>query len=154
MHYSVIQLRSQEQVRFRYMLEGFDKTWTDASARAWLTIQTFPRDVINSALAAFEMSDPRQIAETSVEIIQRPSHFYRTAWFLGCCLLSLAAAVWEARIPHAPSKLPFSGGIDRAESAGARNARHSSSKAVPEFPRCSKRTRVSVTPNPPRRRIY
>src|SRR5208282_2964400 len=31
-HYSVIQLRSQERVRFRYMLEGFDKNWTDASA--------------------------------------------------------------------------------------------------------------------------
>jgi ligand-binding sensor domain-containing protein len=33
MHYSVIQLRSQERVRFRYMLDGFDKNWTDASSR-------------------------------------------------------------------------------------------------------------------------
>ena len=34
MHYGVMQLRSQERIRFRYMLEGFDKTWSEASPRA------------------------------------------------------------------------------------------------------------------------
>jgi len=93
MHYSVIQLRSQEQVRFRYMLEGFDKAWTDASSRRVAYYTNLPPGRYQFRVAAFEMSDPRQIAETSIEIIQRP-HFYRTAWFLGCCLLSLAATVW------------------------------------------------------------
>jgi ligand-binding sensor domain-containing protein/signal transduction histidine kinase len=93
MHYSVIQLRSQEQVRFRYILEGFDKTWTDASSRRVAYYTNLPPGRYQFRVAAFEMSDPRQIAETSVEIIQRP-HFSRTAWFLGCCLLSLAATVW------------------------------------------------------------
>jgi signal transduction histidine kinase len=44
-------------------------------------------------VAAFEVSDPQQVAETAVEIVKRP-HFYRTAWFVGCSLLLLSASVW------------------------------------------------------------
>jgi ligand-binding sensor domain-containing protein/signal transduction histidine kinase len=92
-HYSVIQLRSQERVRFRYMLEGFDKEWTDASARRVAYYTNLPQGSYQFRVAAFEMSDPQHIAETGVEIVQKP-HFYRTAWFLGCCVLLLAACVW------------------------------------------------------------
>lgn len=92
-HYSVIQLRSQERVRFRYMLQGFDKSWTDASSRRAAYYTNLPPGSYQFRVAAFEMSDPQQIAETSLEIVQTP-HFYRTAWFLGCSLLLLAASVW------------------------------------------------------------
>jgi signal transduction histidine kinase/ligand-binding sensor domain-containing protein len=92
-HYSVIQLRSQERVRFRYMLEGFDKTWTDASSRRVAYYTNLPPGPYQFRVEAFEMSAPQQIAETAVQIVQRP-HFYRAAWFLGCCLLLLAASVW------------------------------------------------------------
>jgi ligand-binding sensor domain-containing protein/signal transduction histidine kinase len=92
-HYSVIQLRSQERVRFRYMLEGFDKEWTDASARRVAYYTNLPQGTYQFRVAAFEMSDPQHIAETAVEIVQKP-HFYRTAWFMGCCVLLLAACVW------------------------------------------------------------
>ena len=92
-HYSVIQLRSQERVRFRYMLDGFDKNWTDASSRRVAYYTNLPPGRYQFRVAAFEMSDPQQIAETAVEIVQTP-HFYRTAWFLGCSLLLLAASVW------------------------------------------------------------
>jgi signal transduction histidine kinase/ligand-binding sensor domain-containing protein len=92
-HYSVIQLRSQERVRFRYMLEGFDKNWTDASSRRVAYYTNLPPGSYQFRVEAFEMSAPQQIAESSVEIVQRP-HFYRTAWFLGCSLLLLAASVW------------------------------------------------------------
>ncbi len=44
-------------------------------------------------VAAFEMNNPEQIAEASLEIVQRP-HFYRTWWFLSCCVLALAGAAW------------------------------------------------------------
>jgi ligand-binding sensor domain-containing protein/signal transduction histidine kinase len=92
-HYSVIQLRSQERVRFRYMLEGFDKSWTDASSRRVAYYTNLPPGSYQFRVKAFEMSAPQQIAESAVEIVQRP-HFYRTAWFLGCSLLLLAASVW------------------------------------------------------------
>ncbi len=93
MHYSVIQLRSQERVRFRYMLEGFDKGWTEASSRRVAYYTNLPPRTYRFRVAAFEMNNPQQISETSVEIVQRP-HFYRTAWFLGCCVLLLAATIW------------------------------------------------------------
>jgi ligand-binding sensor domain-containing protein/signal transduction histidine kinase len=105
-HYSVIQLRSQERVRFRYMLEGFDKNWTDASSRRVAYYTNLPPGRYQFRIAAFEMSDPQQIAETTVEIVQRP-HFYRTAWFMGCSLLLLATLVWggyELRIRQVHSR--------------------------------------------------
>jgi len=93
MHYSVIQLRSQERVRFRYMLDGFDKRWTDASSPRVAYYTNLPPGHYHFRVAAFEMNNPQQISERSVEIIQQP-RFYRTWWFLGCCVLLLGAAVW------------------------------------------------------------
>jgi ligand-binding sensor domain-containing protein/signal transduction histidine kinase len=92
-HYSVIQLRSQERVRFRYRLDGFDKNWTEASSRRVAYYTNLPPGKYRFRVAAFEMNNPQLISETSVEIIQQP-HFYRTSWFLGCCLLSVIALVW------------------------------------------------------------
>jgi len=92
-HYSVIQLRSQGRVRFRYRLEGFEKNWTEASSRRVAYYTNLPPGHYRFRVAAFEMNNPRQTSETSVDIVQRP-HFYRTSWFLGCSVLLLVAAVW------------------------------------------------------------
>lgn len=92
-HYSVIQLRSQERVRFRYMLDGFDKTWTDASLRRVAYYTNLPPGRYRFRVAAFEMNNPQLISETSIEVVQNP-HFYRTPWFLASCVMLLGAAVW------------------------------------------------------------
>jgi signal transduction histidine kinase len=92
-HYSVIQLRSQERVRFRYMLEGFDKNWTDASSRRVAYYTNVPPGQYQFRVAALEMNNPQEISEKSIQIIQQP-HFYRTSWFVGCCVLLLAASIW------------------------------------------------------------
>jgi len=92
-HYSVIQLRSQERVRFRYKLDGFDRSWTEASSRRVAYYTNLPPGRYRFRVAAFEMNNPQQISETSSEIVQEP-HFYRTAWFLGSCMLATAALVW------------------------------------------------------------
>src|SRR5882672_7740680 len=39
------------------------------------------------------MNNPESVSEASLEFVQRP-HFYRTSWFLGCCVLLLGTAVW------------------------------------------------------------
>jgi ligand-binding sensor domain-containing protein/signal transduction histidine kinase len=93
LHYSVVLLRSQERVRFRYKLEGFDKNWTDDSSGRVAYYTNLPAGKYQFRVAAFEMNNPQQVSETSVEIVQRP-HFYRTGWFLSCCLLLSASAVW------------------------------------------------------------
>lgn len=94
-HYSVIQLRSQERVRFRYKLEGFDRNWTDASLRRVAYYTNLPPGQYRFRVAAFEVNNPQQVSETSVEMVQRP-HFYRAPWFIACCLLFAAAAAWGA----------------------------------------------------------
>jgi signal transduction histidine kinase len=95
LHYGVVLLRSQERIRFRYMLEGFDKTWSEASPSRVAYYTNLPPGPYQFRVAAFEMNNPEQVAAASLEIVQKP-HFYRTAWFLSCALLLLAAAVWGA----------------------------------------------------------
>ncbi len=94
-HYGVVLLRSQERIRFRYMLDGFDKIWSDASPARVAYYTNLPPGHYQFRVAAFEMNNPEQVASVSLEIVQRP-HFYRTSWFLGCALLLLGAAVWGA----------------------------------------------------------
>ncbi|MFZ1007099.1 MAG: two-component regulator propeller domain-containing protein [Candidatus Sulfotelmatobacter sp.] len=93
LHYSVIQLRSQERVRFRYLLKGFDQNWTEVSSRRVAYYTNLPPGSYQFRVVAFEMNNPEQISEASVEIVQRP-RFYRTSWFVACCLLVLGASVW------------------------------------------------------------
>ncbi len=92
-HYSVIQLRSQERVRFRYMLEGFDKNWTDASSRRVAYYTNVPPGRYQFRVQALEMNNPREISEKFIEIVQEP-HFYRTSGFLAGCVLVIAVSIW------------------------------------------------------------
>lgn len=92
-HYSIVLLRSQERVRFRYKLEGFDSSWVDASSRRVAYYTNLPAGKYNFRVAAFEMNTPADVAESSICITKKP-HFYRTRWFLSLCVLLLAAAVW------------------------------------------------------------
>jgi ligand-binding sensor domain-containing protein/signal transduction histidine kinase len=92
LHYGVVLLRSQERINFRYILDGFDKNWSDASAGRIAYYTNLPPGRYHFRVAAYEMNNPAQIAETSLEIVQEP-HFYRTLWFLGLCLLLAGGAV-------------------------------------------------------------
>jgi len=92
-HYGVVLLRSQERIRFRYMLEGFDKGWSDASPSRVAYYTNVPPGTYQFRVAAFEMNNPEQVASASLEIVQRP-HFYRTSWFLACIVALLGGCVW------------------------------------------------------------
>jgi len=93
LHYGVVLLRSQERVEFRYRLDGFDQDWSEASADRVAYYTNLPAGHYRFRVAAFEMNNQERIAEASLAIVQRP-HFYRTVWFLTCCMLALAGAVW------------------------------------------------------------
>jgi signal transduction histidine kinase len=94
-YYSAIRLRSQERVRFRYKLEGFDPDWTEAFGRRAAYYTNLPPGEYRFRVAAFEMSEPQSVSETTVRIDWQP-HFYRTAWFFTLCLALLLAAAWGA----------------------------------------------------------
>lgn len=105
-HFGVVLLRSQEQVRFRYMLDGFDKTWSEASLGRVAYYTNLPSGHYRFRVVAFEMNNPEQVAQASLEIVQRP-HFYRTAWFVGLCVLLAAGIAWalyQARLAQLRSR--------------------------------------------------
>ena len=95
LHYGVVLLRSQERIRFRYIMQGFDKNWSETSPARVAYYTNLPPGSYQFRVAAFEMNNPDQVAAASLEVVQRP-HFYRTAWFLSCAVLLLGAMVWGA----------------------------------------------------------
>ena len=90
--YAPILLRSQEGMRFRYKLDGFDQSWTDASSRRIATYTNLPAGTYTFRVAAFQVNDPQAVSEASISIMQKP-HLYRTPWFIACCVGLLAAAI-------------------------------------------------------------
>jgi signal transduction histidine kinase len=90
-HYTAIRLRSSERIRFRYMLEGFDRDWTEAAGRRVAYYTNLPPGSYRFRVAAYEVDDPRSTSEAVIGIELRP-HFYETVWFLALCAAALAAA--------------------------------------------------------------
>ena len=93
--WSPILLRSQEGMRFRYRLDGFDTHWSDASPRRVASWTNLPAGTYTFHVDAFEINRPQEVSELTMAVVQKP-HFWRTWWFLGLCLLTIAAAVLGA----------------------------------------------------------
>ena len=89
--YSAIRLRSQERMRFRYKLEGFDTEWTEAFGRRLAFYTNLPPGPYRFRVAAYEMNAPASVSEAAVDMYWKP-HFYATAWFLTMSVVAAAAA--------------------------------------------------------------
>jgi signal transduction histidine kinase/ligand-binding sensor domain-containing protein len=93
--YSAIRLRSQERIRFRYKLEGFDKEWVPALNRRVAYYTNLPPRQYRFLVQAFEMNMPERVAEASLPFTWR-AHFYRTWWFVALCIVVLLGVVFAA----------------------------------------------------------
>lgn len=92
-HFGAIRLRSQERIRFRYRLEGFEETWTETQGRRTASYTNIPSGRYRFRVLAFDMNGPRETSEAAVGIAWQP-HFYQAPWFFLLCFVSLVAAVW------------------------------------------------------------
>jgi ligand-binding sensor domain-containing protein len=90
--YGPIMLHSQIDMRFRYKLDGIDKDWIDAGSRRVAYYTSLPPGSFHFHVQTFSINSPSSISEASVTIEQQP-HFYRTWWFIACCLLTLAGII-------------------------------------------------------------
>ncbi len=99
LHYTAIRLRSPERLRFKYWMEGFDPSWTEAGQRRVAYYTNLPAGDYRFHVAAYEMNAPRQAAERLLSIQWRP-HFYQTAWFLSLCVLVATTAAWGSYRLH------------------------------------------------------
>ena len=98
--YSAVRLRSQERIRFRYMLEGFDRDWSEALQRRVAFYTNLPPGRYRFRVQAFEMNMPESVSEAVLPIEWRP-HLYRTPWFYALCAVLLVAtglAVYRLRL--------------------------------------------------------
>jgi ligand-binding sensor domain-containing protein/signal transduction histidine kinase len=91
--YSAIRLRSQERIRFRYMLEGFDREWLEALSGRVAYYTNLPAREYRFRVQAFEMNMPERVAEASLAFQWR-AHVYRTGWFLALCVALVLTAVF------------------------------------------------------------
>jgi len=91
--YGAIEFRSQERVRFRYRLEGFESGWTETRARR-ASYTNLPSGHYRFALMAFDTAQPGVVSEAAVAFDWRP-HFYHAWWFYLFCASGLAVAVWS-----------------------------------------------------------
>jgi signal transduction histidine kinase/ligand-binding sensor domain-containing protein len=82
-----------QKVRYRYMLEGFDKGWTDAGPRRTAYYTNIPPGRYTFRVQAANNDGLWNTAGTSLEFELRP-HFYQTLWFYVLVVLVAAALVF------------------------------------------------------------
>lgn len=88
--YEPVLLRSQDGLRFRYKLDGYDRGWTYAGAQQRLTTYTnLPAGNYTFHLDAWETDHPEHITHAAFDFTKKP-YFYRTPWFVALCVLVVA----------------------------------------------------------------
>jgi signal transduction histidine kinase/ligand-binding sensor domain-containing protein len=88
--FAAIRLRSQERIRFRYRLFGFDHEWIEALQNRVANYTNLPPGKYDFQVQAFEMNMPERVTNASLGIDWRP-HIYRTGWFLTLCAAGIVA---------------------------------------------------------------
>lgn len=88
------------KVRFKYILEGFDKDWADAGARRTAYYTNIPPGKYRFRVIACNADGVCSRSGESVSFVLRP-HFYETVWFCALAGLGLAglfAAIYQVRV--------------------------------------------------------
>ena len=91
--FTPIELRSQDGLRFRYMLEGFEKSWSAPTSARTADYTNLPAGRYRFRVETFDVSNPDAVSEASIAIVQRP-FFYRTWWFMAGCAGLVALLVF------------------------------------------------------------
>jgi len=86
--YEPLMLRSQENLQFRYRLEGFDNDWIQASSpQRSATYTNLPAGKYSFTVEAWEIDHPEHVVRASLALVKLP-YFYRTPWFIALCVLA------------------------------------------------------------------
>jgi ligand-binding sensor domain-containing protein/signal transduction histidine kinase len=93
--FAPIRLRSQDGLRFRYRLNGFDKNWSAATTARTADYTNLPPGNYLFRVQVFEVGNPDVASEASIEVVQKP-HFYRTWWFIAVSAALIALVVLGA----------------------------------------------------------
>ena len=88
-HYTGLSFVDPERVRFRYMLEGFDREWIDAGTRRTAFYTNIPPGRYTFRVTACNNDGVWNETGASARFSLRP-RFRDTPWFYGLCAVGLA----------------------------------------------------------------
>jgi len=91
--YAALSYVSPSRVRYRYILEGFDRQWTQAGSRRTAFYTNLPPRRYRFRVQAANQDGIWNETGAEVAFIIKP-RFYRTLWFSGIAALSLATIVF------------------------------------------------------------
>lgn len=91
--FTPVRLSSQDGIRFRYMLDGFDHDWGPVTRSRTADYTNLPPGSYRFLVRTFEVNSPGAVSEASMRIVQRP-HFYRTWWFIAVSLLLITLLIF------------------------------------------------------------
>jgi len=80
------------KVRYRYMLEGFDRVWTEAGSRRTAYYTNIPPGTYTFRVQAANNDGLWNTAGAALSFELRP-HFYQTLWFYALMLVCVVAAI-------------------------------------------------------------
>jgi signal transduction histidine kinase/ligand-binding sensor domain-containing protein len=90
--YAGLSFTAPQKVRYRYMLEGFDRDWTDAGARRSAYYTNIPPGRYTFRVQAANNDGLWNTSGAALTFELRP-HYYQTAWFLVLLLLAAAGMI-------------------------------------------------------------
>jgi len=90
--YAGLSFTAPQKVRYRYMLEGFDRNWTDAGARRSAYYTNIPPGRYTFRVQAANNDGLWNNSGAALTFELRP-HYYQTAWFLVLLLLAAAGMI-------------------------------------------------------------
>jgi ligand-binding sensor domain-containing protein/signal transduction histidine kinase len=90
--YAGLSFTAPQKVRYRYMLEGFDKSWTEAGTRRTAYYTTIPPGRYTFRVQAANNDGLWSTAGAALVFELRP-HFYQTAWFYVLVLAALVGLI-------------------------------------------------------------
>jgi signal transduction histidine kinase/ligand-binding sensor domain-containing protein/DNA-binding response OmpR family regulator len=99
-HYTATSLLVPERVRFRYMLQGYDRNWVDAGTRRVAYYTQVPGGRYRFRVIAANNDGVWNQVGAQVDLRLRP-HFYEAVWFQALCGLALligAVGVFRLRV--------------------------------------------------------
>ena len=102
-NYAGLSFVAPQKVRYRYMLEGFDRRWTDAGARRIAYYTNIPPGHYTFRVQAANNDGLWNMQGASLSFELRP-HFYQTLWFYVLLLAAaggLIALALKRRLQHA-----------------------------------------------------
>jgi signal transduction histidine kinase/ligand-binding sensor domain-containing protein len=104
--FSAVYLRPQTQLHFRYMLEGFDRSWINTNSQIngtgqdKATYTNLRAGHYTFRVQAYDSARPQALEEAAIHL-QQTSHFYQTPWFYTLCavfLLLVGLAIYRLRV--------------------------------------------------------